>query len=122
MTRANFEIVYDGQSVKLQMGGDGYPENVLPIIENIMAKFENHCVSFTFGEIISKLFLFPGHVGNFCYYYKIDLDTETVTCWESNTYWVNAPKDWKEKGWSCWMGKNGKYGYTNWRKGKKVFA
>ena len=35
-------------------------------------------------------------------------------------YWKNAPSDWKEKQYNCWKGKNGKDGWTEWRKGKPV--
>ena len=62
-----------------------------------------------------------GHVGNPSYFYEIDFVNKHVKVWDSRISWVNAPIDWKERGWNCWIGKNNKYGYSNWVKGKKIY-
>lgn len=132
MTRANVVLKAKYSSdTKLQIGSDGYPSEVLPAMVKCLAQHINFSPhpekmydtfgSQEFGKLVDDLGLFPGHVGNPYYYYEIDLEKGIVRAWESQTYWVNAPVDWEEKGWNCYKGSNGKFGYTNWRKGKKIF-
>jgi hypothetical protein len=74
------------------------------------------------ADLITSCGLTLGSVGNFNYIYEIDFVKQTLKVWRYTTRWVNAPENWKEKGWVCWLGDNGRYGYTNWVKGKLLFS
>jgi len=135
-TRANIVIVTEQGKFKFQANSSAYPSNFAkPIFEFIRSlatknlgcrNLENGIGfyepdSITLPELISDLGLSLGTVGNFCYVYEIDFVKKTLRVWEEKISWINAPEDWKERGWNCWIGKNGKYGYSNWIKGKKIF-
>jgi hypothetical protein len=131
MTRANFEIITAYSNTKLQRNGDGYPSNVLIEVFEFVAsvgRLEKRKKTFfaepdssAIASLIDELALSFGHVGNFSYYYEINFVTQTVKVWEYETYWKNAPADWKEKGWQGVYENKGKFGYTWFRKGAVVF-
>ncbi len=137
MTRGNITIIqnaWPSNKIYLEQNSDAYPENVLPDLFDFLMKhfslsrYKDGEVPFyqriepqPISKLISDNYLAFEHVGNPCYYYEVDLTKGTITAWESSTFWVNAPKNWEERGWNCWLGENGKYGYTSWRKGKKIF-
>lgn len=132
MTRANFEIICSyPKKHYFERGSDGYLSGVLPdIFEFILScahlahdnkrklEFYDRPGSLDFARFVSECNLTMGSVGNFSYVYEIDFNKQTVKAWDSKTRWVNAPEDWEARGWGCWKGKNGKFGYTNWVKGK----
>lgn len=120
MTRANLLILTKhGQKIKLHWGSDAYPETVKvqlwvlamsehePTLENLAD--ENNAGSLHFG-----------YVGNPYYFYEVDQDSHTVKAWEARIKWVNAPNDWEARGWRCWIGDNGRWGYPNWVKGNPL--
>ena len=129
MTRANFEIIC-GYPKKhyFEKGSDGYPESVLPeifeLIKDVSRKVAGEILfwgepdGMALSKFIEELNLGLVLVGNFCYYYQIDFGKQTIKAWDSGLRWVNAPDNWKERGWNCYIGKNGKYGYDTWIKGK----
>ena len=134
MTRANFYIIAGYPKMHtFERGSDGYPSGVMEDIFKFVlsvAKVDKEKKELSFWDnsngqdlanFISDCNLILGHVGNFSYAYEINLKERTVRAWESTTRWINAPKDWKEKGWSCYENKKGVAGYTTWVKGKKLF-
>ncbi len=144
MTRANIEIIqeYFPTKAHLVINSDGYPENVVPALVNFLVEHVNEGAIYRnkvnktpvtekelYGSIdsgalqnlLKETYATIGSIGNFSYAYKVDLLKGTITAWNSGTRWINAPENWEERGWSCWIGKNGKAGYTTWIKGKKVF-
>lgn len=137
MTRANVIIKKNWFPKKsyLERGGDGYPKEMIPelvrflvghVSKGAIARKEDNILydgvdSSSLATLINNLGLTLGFVGNFCYMYEIDLTKGTIKAWESKTRWINAPANWKERGWNCWTGANGKDGYTTWVKGKVVF-
>lgn len=138
MTRANINIICGYPKLHtFEKGGDGYPSEVIPEIFNLVLscahsqygetkenkmtlEFWDTPQSWDLSDFINDLGLTLGHVGNFCYAYEIDFKKQTVKAWESAMRWVNAPLDWEARGWNCWKGSNGKFGYSNWVKGKKL--
>jgi len=93
------------------VSSDGYPENMLDPLKIFS------------GNLIylgSELNLSIKPAGNFNYYYNVDCDAGTLSTYESQIYWRNAPSNWKERGWNCWANKKGNYGWNEWRKGKKL--
>lgn len=134
MTRANIVIVHGSYPKKafLEKGSDGYPSEVIPeLVKFLVAHVNNssseerlykYVSSDALVTLMSELYLTLGQIGNFYYAYEVDLVKGTIKAWESKTRWVNAPADWEKRGWVCWLGSNGKYGYTNWVKGKIVFS
>lgn len=134
MTRANFNIIAGYGSIKLQIGSDGYLSGVIDEVKELVKSvastnsffkdgfgFYDNPSGDDLGKFISDLNLSIGHVGNFSYAYEIDFVKQKIKAWDSTIYWVNAPEDWEARGWNCWKGNNGKYGYTNWRKGKLIY-
>ena len=119
MTRANILIISDGNKFKLRIGSDGYPADVLPIL--IPYKDARDYYELDLRQFVIDLGLTLGHIGNPCYYYDLNLDDHWLKAWKSTMYWVNAPENWRERGWNCHLGGNGKYGYENWRKGILVY-
>jgi hypothetical protein len=112
MTRATIILFSAIQKIKFAFGkhSDGYPDEVLPTLRTWDGSIES----------LRDLYLDCHWDGNFSYWYELNADTGSVIGWEAQTYWVTAPVDWKEKGYNCWVGTNGKYGWTDWRKGKRV--
>ncbi len=136
MTRANVVIIA-GYPAKhyFEKGGDGYlsgvMEDIFNFVQSISRRREDRILGVTIdfwdrpdssglSTFIEDCNLTLGHVGNFSYAYEIDLNKQTIKAWDYKTSWVNAPLNWEEKGWSCYKGKNGKYGYDNFVKGKKL--
>ena len=137
MTRANIVLKqkYFPKNTYLELGSDGYPSSILPELIKFLVNHRNKSAEFhkdlprvfeeiqagEFSDLVSNLFLKPGQVGNFSYAYEVDLINATIKVWDSTLYWVNVPEDWEEKGYmGISIGKNGKHGYTSWRKGKKL--
>ena len=134
MTRANILIISGYPSKHyFERGSDGYPTEVMPEIFKLVlaAAHPNHefkkeidffdnVSSVDLAKFIDECSLTLGNVGNPCYYYEVDFKKQTVKAWESTTRWVYAPKNWKERGWVCNETKNGRAGYTNLVKGKKL--
>lgn len=118
MTRGNLTIKCYKNKWLFQISSDGYPEDIVPSLLKIIKLNVYDIYLDTIQNLIGNVAL--GHVGNPCYYYDIDLVEKTIKVYESKTYWVNAPDNWKELGWYCWQGSNGKMGYIDWRKGKKI--
>ena len=114
MTRANIVIYSIILGIKFEycVSGDGYPSRVMPELKAWDGTLES----------LTDLYLQVGRIGNFYYAYELNLDTGEIKAWDAKTYWVNAPSDWKERGWNCWENSDGKPGYTSWRKGKVVEA
>jgi len=112
MTRANIIIYSILQNIKipLQVNSDAFPKEILPILQTWNGSFKS----------LSNLAASPGAVGNFSYWYELNVDSGEIKAWDCKIFWVNAPKDWKETGAHCWIGKNGNYGYTSRRKGKVI--
>jgi hypothetical protein len=135
MTRANVIIVTTQGKFKFQANSSAYPS----YFGKTMFNFIRHCATQNLGaspvngigfyepesnilsELINDLGLSLGSVGNFDYVYEFDFVKRTFKVWESKLSWVNAPIDWRERGWNCWLGKNGKFGWSNWVKGKLIF-
>lgn len=111
MTRGNLIIQSPAQGLSFyyQINSSAYPREIIPEL----LKYDGTPESLDLG-------LEPGQVGNFSYFYELDVTSGTLKVWDSTTYWQNAPKNWKEKGYNCWMGKNGQYGYTNWKKKNRL--
>ena len=112
MTRSTIIILSAIQKIKFAFGmhSDGYPDTVLPILRTWSGSVES----------LRDLYLDCHWAGNFSYWYELNIDTGKLIAWESQTYWKNTPDDWKKCGYNCWMGANGKYGWSEWRKGKRV--
>lgn len=112
-TRAQIQIISVLQGIDFIYGisSDGYPSRILEPLKTFDGDIAN---------LAHELYMNIDPAGNVDYYYQINCDTNTLTYWRSQIYWRNAPEDWKERGWNCWLGKNGKYGWSEWRKGKKL--
>ena len=137
MTRANIELVqeYFPKRTHLEMGGDGYPSNVLPELAKFAMEHYNSSSEFhkdlnpfykdiqggAYSNLVEAFYLRPGQVGNFSYAYKVDLVKGTIIAWENKMRWFYAPENWKEKGYECYESKNGRAGWSGWVKGKRVF-
>ena len=119
MTRANLLVITRFGRSKFEWGSDAYPESVREFLKQLAAMKEMPDVDWL-AENNPAGPLTPGTVGNPYYYYEVNQLKGTVTMWDSSIYWVNAPEDWKARGWNCWQGENGRYGYSNWRKGKRL--
>ena len=117
MTRANLLLITKYGTFKFEWGSDAYPEDVKDFLIALAKMDEAPDVDWL-AEHNPAGRLCPGTIGNPYYYYEVNQKTRTVRMWDSTTYWINAPADWKERGWHCWKGTNGRDGYTNWRKGK----
>ena len=136
MTRANIEIVQDAfpKRTFLEVGSDGYPSNILePMVKFLTDHIWNWAITnkeetihyqqiqkCEYVDLVTNLCAAPGGVANFSYSYKIDLIQGKITVWNSTLRWFYAPKNWEERGWTCNETKNGRAGYTNWVKGKKL--
>ena len=121
MTRANLVIIAAcGQRTCLEFGSDASPSEG-------MARFLGNLAIMEYGPDLEWLqannpagMISIGEVGNPSYFYEVDQRTHTVRAWNAKTRWVNAPDDWQERGYGCYKGTNGRYGYTNWIKGKNI--
>jgi hypothetical protein len=133
-TRANITIIQDcfPKKVYFELTSSGYPSHVLDTLvnfctEHIIKQDTGHGVTKRIYNRISEIALRDlvvdlcpsiSVVGNPSYIYEIDLVKGTFKAWNTRTKWVNAPLDWKERGWNCWLGNNNKYGYPTWCKNK----
>ena len=135
MTRANFEIICKDGKFYLQGNSSCYPSwtmgdvikfatstrSLNSIFDNKLGFYENPN-SRDIAEFIENLGLTFGSVGNPSFYYQIDFLNKVVKVWESKTRWINAPLDWKAKGWKgCYEGTKGRFGYDTWVKGKCIY-
>jgi len=112
-TRANVIIRSRKQKLFFQyeIRSDSYPESIVPEL----VKFK--------GDVrdLTDLCMFPGKLGNPFYYYDINADYGSILVFQAQSYWQNAPDNWKEKGWlGCYKNNYGNYGYTAIRKGKRL--
>ena len=141
MTRANFIIVTEQGKFKMQSNSSAYPsqmmEDIIKFATSTASKnaifdkakgIDESVIGFypspdsrDISNLVEACGLTFGHVGNPSYFYEIDFVNKHVKVWDSRISWVNAPIDWKERGWNCWIGKNNRYGYSNWVKGKKIY-
>lgn len=124
MTRANFTIITREGKFKMQGNSSCYPEEVLPqaikFIESTKSSnpgatngFYDEPSGYDIAEFIQSVGLMFGSAGNPSYFYEIDFVKHSVKTFGTKSRWVNAPADWKEKGWSCVWEKNGKIGYMD---------
>lgn len=112
MTRAQIHIFSKLQNIDFLYGvnSDGYPS----FVASPLMKFSGDIPS-----INEYLYLTISPAGNFDYYYELDCDVPSLTYGEAQIYWRNAPPDWKERGWHCWIDdKHDNYGWSEFRKGK----
>ena len=115
MTRATIVILSAIQNIKFMFGmhSDGYTDTVLPVLKKWNGSVES----------LRDLYLDCHWDGNFSYWYELNVDTGKIIAWEGQTYWVTAPPDWEKRGWNCWQrtpASGGTWGYSSWRKGKRV--
>lgn len=71
---------------------------------------------------LQELYMNPGHVGNPSIFFDVDAIKGTLTIRKAQSYWVNAPEDWREKGWVCYEKDDdpSRYGYHTYRRGKVI--
>ena len=135
MTRANFLIITENGKFNLQGNSSCYPSNTMANV--IKFAISTHSFNAIFegklgfygspnsrdiAEFIDSVGLTFGKIFNASYYYEIDFVKQTIKVWDYKTRWLNAPLDWKEKGWKgCYEGKNGKWGFDNFVKGKLLY-
>jgi hypothetical protein len=142
-TRANFTIVTKQGKFKMQSNSSAYPSHMMESIikfatstascnaifdkeagidEKVLG-FYPEPESRALSEFIEDAGLTFGSVGNPNYFYEIDFVNRHVKAWKSTSRWINAPADWKEKGWQgLWEGKNGRMGYMdNNVRGKLIY-
>jgi len=134
MTRANI-IIIDGtfapRTTKFQSNSSAYPSWVLPnIIKACMSAYSNNrgatnnfyteIDSTALSTLIDDLGLTLGTTSA-NYHYTLDFFNKTLTIHGTKSVWVNAPKDWKAKGWQGCYEEKGKFGYRDHnRKGKVI--
>jgi hypothetical protein len=136
MTRANVEIIVGAHRAKkfyFQSNSSAYPSYMLEFVvkavqstysqnKGAIDKFYTDIEGVDLSELVGNCDLRLGKVGNPSYYYIMDFHRKRLIVRESQSYWVNAPYDWREKGWvGCYKGSNGRYGYDGIRKGKIIF-
>ena len=115
-TRANVCIkgIAEGSGKELsfyyEIPNSAYPEEVLPEL----IKYDGT------PESLIDLNLTPGQVGNASYFYGLNATDGTLKVWDSQRYFQYAPKNWEEKGYSYSETRDGRPGYTSWRKGKRL--
>lgn len=119
MTRANLKLITKYGTWHLWWGSDAYPDDVRSFLFLLLGLVGMPSVDWLHENNPAGV-LHLGSVGNPYYYYEVNQVERTVKAWDSTVYWVNAPEGWKARGYNCWLGANGKYGYSNWRKGKRV--
>jgi hypothetical protein len=128
MTRANITIITRQGKFLFQGNSSMYPSNtmedVFKFATSTAHKFKNKLDfhdepdSRDLSNFIENCGLTLGQIGNPSYFYEIDFVEKKIRVWDYKMRWVNAPIDWKEKGWKCYEGKNGKYGWDSIVKGK----
>ncbi len=134
MTRANIDIICGfPKKHSFEVPNSGYLNQIMPEIFKLIAscahsnyddnkkmEFYDNVGGQDLAKFIESCNLTLGHVGNFSYAYEIDFKKQTVRAWESTDRWVNAPINWKERGWVCNETRKGKAGYTTWVRGIKL--
>ena len=134
MTRANFLIVTGDGKFKMQGNSSCYPSNIMDAVLNFATSTASTNIGApngfydcpdsreiaTFIEAVGLTF---GSVGNPTYFYEIDFVGQTVKVFDTKCRWINAPIDWKEKGWGgVYKGDNGRMGYMDCNvKGKCIY-
>ena len=143
MTRANFTIVTKEGKFKMQSNSSAYPSNMMEDIikfatstasknaifdkergiDESIVGFYPEPESRAISEFVERCGLSFGSVGNPTYFYEIDFVNRHVKVWGTTSRWINAPVDWKEKGWQgVWEGTNGRMGYRdNNVRGKLIY-
>ena len=128
-TRANFHLITKQGLHKFQSNSSAYPSEMLPKIFRLVQSCEFNTKDFGEPDSLGLSDLFDGcgltlgSIGNFSYVYELNFINKTLRVWNNKFRWVNAPNDWQERGWNCWVGgKNNTYGYTNWIKGKLLVS
>ena len=130
-TRANFLIVTTQGKFKFQANSSAYPERILPDIFQLLQDsaykrqsnlmYDIDCGGLS--KLIDNCSMILGEVGNPSYYYHINMVEKTVKCWDNKLGWTYAPKEWKEKGYHCYIGgKRNEYGYHTWKHGKLLYS
>ena len=115
-TRGNVVIkgITEGSGEELsfyyEIPSSAYPEEVVPQL----LKYDGT------PESLIDSYVSPGNVGNADYFYEINATDGTLKVWDSQVFWVSAPANWKERGYHCWKGNDGRYGFSSWRKGKRL--
>jgi hypothetical protein len=117
MTRANLCVITKCSRFQLEWGSDAYPDTVRDFLKSLATLGYVPDVDWLAQQNPAGP-LSPGVVGNPYYYYEVNQRTQSVRIWKAEIYWVNAPVDWKERGYNCWQNEQGRWGYSNWRKGK----
>lgn len=71
---------------------------------------------------LQDLYLNPGHVGNPSIFLDVDAIKGTLVIRKAQSFWVNAPEDWKERGYTCYQSDKDykQWGYHSWRRGKVI--
>jgi hypothetical protein len=135
MTRANILVITRQGKFKFQSNSSAYPSWIMGVLINFATStasrnalfdgqigFYDNPDSIALSEFIHSCGLTLGTIGTPSYYYEVDFVKQTVRVWESKTRWVNAPIDWKERGWNCYQNSKGKYGWDNHVKGKLIYS
>ena len=142
-TRANLTIVTKQGKFKMQSNSSAYPSHMMEaIIKFATSTASNNAIfdkeagidekvlgfypepeSWDLATFIEACGLTFGSVGNPSYFYEIDFVNRHVKVWGRTSRWINAPVDWKEKGWAgVYEGKNGKIGYMDCNiRGKMIY-
>jgi hypothetical protein len=127
-TRANITIVTRQGKFLFQGNSSMYPSNTMEDIFKFATStahkvekkidFFDEPHSRDLSNFIDDCGLTLGQIGNPSYFYEIDFAQKKIRVWGYKMRWINAPLDWKERGWNCYENKNGKYGWHSFIKGK----
>ena len=118
MTRVNIILIDHGKKYYFNIGSDCYPETIIPWLKELVRR--NYVDMAHFFGVNPAGNLQLGKIGNPYFIYEVDLDNGIIRAWSTQVRWRNAPEDWRARGWNCWLGENGKYGFPVWVKGKRV--
>jgi len=71
---------------------------------------------------LQELHMNPGHVGNPSIFLDVDAIKGTLTIRKAQSFWVNAPEDWRERGYICYQSDKDykQWGYHSWRRGNVI--
>lgn len=135
MTRANFLVITKEGKFNFQSNSSAYPSYMMEAVikfatstasKNSVFKtpigFHPSPETINLSEFIDDCGLTLGKIGNPTYYYEIDFVKQTVRVWNNKLRWINAPIDWRERGYNCWENKKGSYGWTEWVKNKLIYS
>ena len=119
MTRANVVIIRHGQKTYLEIKSDGFPHRVVPALQAYVKNHPEMSESLCDLELFKEINVCFGHVGNPTYFYDVNVDEGTVKARRAQHFWVQAPENWRGKGYVCYRGgPRGEYGYPSWRRGE----